>query len=273
MKILLMYFSATENTAKMAKVVKEGFMELGAEVDEYDITSHSDRQAEIDLKQYQAMVLGAPIHSRRAPKVVREWLRTLDGKGKKCSMFFTYGGFGAHPAHYSTRQILEEQGFAVVSSAEFLGKHTFNLGGWKALADRPDASDFHVAKEYVTKTHKRFTGEDTNTLGELEKTEHGEEQLDVFETFRFRVLTKLPTRDGEDCSMCMLCEESCPVGAMDAEAGQAEEGKCIACLRCVADCPDDALVINDMSDIWQLKLGKENATVESLNSKKSRIYL
>jgi hypothetical protein len=41
----------------------------------------------------------------------------------------------------------------------------------------------------------------------------------------------------------------------------------------VADCPDDALVVNDMSDIWQLKLGKENATAESLNSKKSRIYL
>jgi hypothetical protein len=130
-------------------------MELGVEVDKHDITSYSDRQAEIDLKQYQAMVLGVPVHSRRAPRVVREWLRTLDGKGKKCSMFFTYGGFGVHPAPYSTRQILEEQGFAVVSSAEFLGKHTFNLGGWKALADRPDASDFHVAKEYVTKTHKR----------------------------------------------------------------------------------------------------------------------
>jgi ferredoxin len=273
MKILLIYFSATGNTANMVKVAKERFMELGVEVDEHDITSYSARQAEIDLRQYQAMVLGVPIHSHRAPRVVREWLRTLDGNGKKCSMFFTYGGFGVHPAHYSTRQILEEQGFVVVSSAEFLGKHTFNLGGWKALADRPDASDFHVAKEYVTKTHKRFTGEDTNTLGELERTELGEEQLDVLETYRFRALTKLPTRDGEDCSMCMICEESCPTEAMNAESGQAEKKKCIACLRCVANCPDDALVINDMSGIWQFKLGMENATAESLNSKRSKIYL
>jgi hypothetical protein len=46
-------------------------------------------------------------------------------------MFFTYGGFGVHPTHYSTRQILKEQNFIVVSSAEFLGAHTFNLGGWR----------------------------------------------------------------------------------------------------------------------------------------------
>ena len=39
MKVLVVYFSATGNTAKMAKVIKESFIELGVEVDEYDITS------------------------------------------------------------------------------------------------------------------------------------------------------------------------------------------------------------------------------------------
>jgi menaquinone-dependent protoporphyrinogen IX oxidase len=129
MKVLITYFSATGNTAKIAKVIEEKFKEKGASVTMADITSLRVRQRKIDFEPYQAVVFGAPIHARRAPRVFRDWLKTLDGQGKKSSMFFTYGGFGVHPTHYSTREILKEQNFIVVSSAEFLGAHTFNIGG------------------------------------------------------------------------------------------------------------------------------------------------
>jgi ferredoxin len=203
---------------------------------------------------------------------MREWLRTLDSQGKKCSMFFTYGGFGTHPAHYSAQQILKEQHFHVVSSAEFLSTHTFNLGGWKAMVGRPDERDFTVAKEYVELTYRRFTDEDESFLGELEKTKHSEEVLDAAEASRFKKVTQLPTRGGVECSMCYTCEESCPTGAMEAELGEADKGKCIACLACVANCPDSALAINDMSKSWSSKLEKENTTEEDLQGKKSIIY-
>jgi ferredoxin/flavodoxin len=273
MKALLCYFSATGNTAKMARVIGEEFKQLGAEVEERDITPLSERSKKIDLEPYQALLIGAPIFSWRAPRVVREWLRTLDGGGKKCSMFFTYGGFQVPPTHASTKQILEEQGFVVVSSAEFLGAHTFNLGGWRAVVGRPDETDFEVAREYARATHKRFTGEDSGTLGEMEKTLHTEEQLDDIETFRFNILTQLPTRQGEECILCMVCEEECPTGAMNAETGEAEAGKCIGCLACVAKCPEDALKINDMSDKWAFKLEMEKLTEEEIGQKKSKIYL
>jgi ferredoxin len=204
---------------------------------------------------------------------MRDWLRTLDGQGKKCSMYFTYGGFGVHPAHYSTREILIEQNFIVVSSAEFLGVHTFNLGGWRALGDRPNESDFVVASDYVELTHKRFTGEDDRILGELEKTEYTEEQLNsAEEKVRFKVITQLPTRGGKECSMCLNCEELCPTGAMEAESGEADKEKCIACLACVSNCPEKALKINDTSKSWSHKLDMEKVTEESLMELKSKIY-
>ncbi len=273
MKILIPFFSATGNTAKITKVIQESFNRLGAKADDLDITSYSSRQSALDLKSYDAVVFGAPIFSNRAPRIVREWLMTLDGNGKKCSTFFTYGGFTVHPTHYSTKEILQKQNFVLVSSAEFLGKHTFNLGGWKAIPDRPDKSDFDVARQFVTETYKRFTGEDKNILGELEKTTHTEEELDSFESFRFKAVTQLPTREGKDCSMCMICEELCPTEAMKAEAGEAQAGKCIACLRCVYNCPDEALKINDFSHIWPMKLKMENETEETIRNKKSKIYL
>jgi len=272
MQVLILYFSATGNTAKIAKVIEEKFKEEGVRVTMSDITPLGDRQRKIDFEPYQAVVFGAPVHTRRAPRIMREWLRTLNGQGKKCSMFFTYGGFGTHPAHYSTRQILEEQNFRVVSSAEFLAAHAFNLGGWKAMEGRPDEHDLDVAKEYVKITYKRFTNEDESPLDELEKTEYPEELLDAAEAFRFKTISQLPTRGGTECSMCLVCEESCPNEAIDAESGEVDKGKCIACLACVANCPEHILTINDTSKSWSHKLEEEHATEESLKEQKSKIY-
>jgi len=273
MKVLILYFSATGNTAKMAKVIEEKFKDEGVMVTMSEITPLAERQRKINFEPYQAVVFGAPVHSRRAPRIMRDWLKTLDGKGKRCSMFFTYGGFGVHPAHHSTREILKEQNFIVVSSAEFLGAHTFNLGGWRALGDRPNKSDFEVARDYVERTHKRFAGEDDRILGELEKTEYTEEQLDsAEEKARFKVITQLPTRGGKECSMCLNCEELCPTGAMEAESGEADKEKCIACLACVSSCPEQALKINDTSKSWSIKLDMEKVTEESIKEQKSKIY-
>jgi len=272
MHVLIMYFSATGNTAKIADVIAEEFKQKGVTVTMSDITPFGARQSKIDFEPYDAVVFGAPIHVCRAPRVVRDWLRTLDGQGKKCSLFFTYGGFGVHPTHHSTREIVREQNFIVVSSAEFLGAHTYNLGGWKAVGDRPNELDFAVAKEYVELTCKRFTGEDDGILGELEKTEYTEEQLDSAETSRFKILTQLPSRGGEECSLCMACEESCPTAAMDAESGEADVEKCIACLACVSNCPEQALKINDMTNSWLHRLAMENTTEESIGEKRSKVY-
>ena len=246
MNVLILYFSATGNTAKMAKVIAERFAEVGGKVTMANLTSY---------------------------EVVREWLRTLNGQGKKCSMFFTYGGFGVHPTHYSTRQILEEQHFRVVSSAEFLSAHTFNLGGWKAMEGRPDERDFDVAKEYVERTYARFINEDENLLGELEKTEYPEELLDAAEASRFKVLTLLPTRGGQECGMCMECEELCPTEAIKAESGEADRGKCIVCLACVANCPEQVLEINDTSKSWPSKLKMENTGIQMKTMKIANILI
>jgi len=273
MKILLAQFSATGNTAAVAEVIADALTDLGAEVTRKEVTSYEDRQERIDLELYQAFVFGAPVYAMRAPRVMSDWWATLDGRGRKCAAFFTYGGFRSYPAHYYAKKNLEESGFTLVSSAEFPAKHSFNLGGWSAMESRPDGSDFDAAREYARKILARFTGEDPDRLGALEEPEFSGEQLDGFENHRFKTVTRLPNRGGEECGLCMLCEEQCPTGAMDSEIGEADKEACIVCLRCVAHCPEEALHINDLSVSWQMKLQKEGTTAEEVNSKKSRMYL
>lgn len=268
----LLYFSVTGNTEKIGNVIGNRLKELGCTVDMIDITPLSSRKGGFDCRPYDALILGAPVHSWRIPRVVREWIPNLFGDGKKCAIFLTYGGFQIHPAHYTTCQFLQKQGFSVVSSAEFLAFHTFNIGGWKAMVGRPDESDVAVAREYADIIHARFSGKDPDLVGELEKTSHPEELLDQIEGFRFRILTQVPTRNGADCCMCRECEEFCPTGAIDATTGETDPSRCIACLGCVLRCPEGVLMINDMTPSWEFKLKGEHITEEEMKGKKSRIY-
>ncbi len=273
MKILMVYFSATGNTSRVAEKIRGTLVRLGVVVDVLDITSQSDREKQIDLEPYQAFIFGAPVHSNRAPRLFREWLLTLDGQGRMCSTFFTYGGFKIHPSHYSTGKILKSRDFDLVSSSEFLAAHTFNLAGWNAMAKRPDQNDLKVAEEYAEKTLRRFTGEDQGRPDEFEKTQFGEKELDAFELSRYKLVRQLPTRGGKECSMCMICEELCPTSAMDAKTGEADRDRCIICLRCLMNCPEDALNINELVSAWPRKLKIENETEQTLEGKISKIYL
>lgn len=270
-KIMMAFFSATGNTKKLANVIKKELHNLNASVTTFDITSYSSRKENISISEYDAVIFGFPIYSMRAPRVCREWLKKFDGEGKKCSVFFTYGGFGKDPAHYYIKELLEKQNFTLVSTAEFLGEHTFNHSGWKAAKERPNQSDFEVAKEYTIKTIRRFTGEDLNELSKFSKPMFTSDQLDQAEKYRFHLITKLPTRDSKSCSMCELCEKLCPTNAMDAIAGIADKNSCIACFRCIENCPDGVLHTNDISRTWTKKLEFHKTSKEEIDSLESKI--
>jgi ferredoxin len=272
MKIALVFFSPTGSTALVAEHIRDYLLDCRAVPTLIDITPMAYRGESLDMAPYDALILGVPVHSWRAPRVVRNWISGLCGDGKPCSTFFTYGGFQIHPAHHSTRTLLENAGFRLVSSAEFPASHTFNLGGWKAMENRPDESDFAVAKEYAEKTSCRFSGEDRNLPGPFEPTTHTEAFLDEIEMFRFRILSSLPARKAKSCSLCGICQEICPTGAFDAQRGAASADMCIACLGCLLRCPEQAITIPDLSESFAFKLKAEGMTIDQMQTKESRIY-
>lgn len=273
MKIMMAFFSATGNTKKIAKEIQKKFNDLNVSITILDITSNSSREEEISISQYDAFIFGFPIYSMRAPRVCREWLQKLDGEGKKCSVFFTYGGFGKDPAHFYIKELLDDQNFKLVSTAEFLGAHTFNSSGWKAAEQRPNQSDFKLAEEYTIRTIEKFTGKNLKELSEFKKPMFSSSQLDQAEKYRFNLITQLPTRDSKSCSMCRLCETLCPTNAMDAVKGVADLDSCIACFRCIVNCPDEVLHTNDISNSWLKKLELHKITKEEIDNLESKIYL
>jgi ferredoxin len=273
MNVLLVYFSATGNTARIASAIQDTLCELGADVDVKDITAYPARRQSLDVDAHDAVIFGFPVHALQAPRLVREYLIAQQGHGKKCATFFTYGGFRIHPAHHTTHRLLKAAGFHPVSSAEFLAAHSFNHGGWRALPDRPNQDDLDVARRFARRTLQRFSGDDDGRVEDLDTAGLDQPTLDLFEHGRFKTIPEPPSRRGADCSMCMACEDLCPSQAMDAVEGRSDPQRCILCLRCMAVCPDQALKINDLSASWAAKLEQERETSDSLKRKKSRIYL
>ena len=270
MTIAIIYFSPTGSTARIAKEVSKSLKELEIDVEELDITSYSDRQKKIDFKSYDFIFFGFPIYVHRVPSVIREWFLTLDGNGKKCSTFFTYGGITTGIVHFDTIKRLKEQKFQPISSAEFVAKHTFNIGGWTLLEDRPNEKDLLVAKEYAARTYEMFQKSLDSNL-EFEDPQTTEKQLKRLDRATRGV--QLPSRNGQECSMCLDCEMRCPSNAMNAQIGEADGNRCIKCLRCVDSCPDGAIKVNDLKPAYVLSVEEGPQPLSEIESKESKYYV
>jgi len=276
MNIKIIYFSATGNTAKIADAISETLEAYeNISVEKLNITSFSSRENNPSLDKYDGIFFGFPIYALRAPKMLREWIKTLKGNNQKVSAFFTYGGVTVGIAHHNIKKILEDKNFQVVSTGEFLGKHTSNLAGWNLMNDRPNQEDLDIAKEYAEKTLMRFMGKDVGIVN-FDNPEMTEKQVDRIEDSSNKRRIP-PSRQGTDCSMlckmCKTCEEDCPTNAMNAESGEADPERCIGCLRCINNCPDKALKIADRKKMYGVIAKALNLSEEVLANRKSKYFL
>jgi ferredoxin/flavodoxin len=273
LNIAVIYFSATNVTATYAKTIQKKIEELHARADLINITSFESRHRGLEMDVYDGVIFGFPVYADLAPSVVNDWLATLDGKGKKCAMFFTYGGRTTGYAHFHTMQLLSKANFHVEFSAEFPGPHTYNIAGWTALTDRPSDDDLLVARNFSQLAVERFAVIETSSF-KLQKP------FGYIQAIGFRINVPIktergwtnPTRMGDVCDHCLLCETECPVNAFDAETGLSDYETCISCMHCVYICPNHAIRADEgMKGAYQNFLADFHLTQEMMSAKKSHL--
>ena len=95
-KVLVLYYSRTGNTEKMAKAVAEGSQSNGVEV---ELNYHVDAES---LSSYDAILVGAPTYNHNMPVDFKNLLEEaavagISLKGKLGAAFGSYGWSGEAP--------------------------------------------------------------------------------------------------------------------------------------------------------------------------------
>jgi flavodoxin/ferredoxin len=268
MKIGIFYFSATGVTEIISNHIKEELIKEGNSVESYNIITIDQRQNKFNFLEFDGCIFGFPVFGGRAPSVAEEWITTLDGGNQTCTMFFTYGARDLEWAHQTTYFLLSKANFKVALSAEFIGRHSFNVGeGFSLAEDRPNKSDFDVATDFAILSLERFQNK-------------WEFSIDIssftYEPVKVREKTGdlakfYPSRYNENCIMCNLCEDECPVNAFDAISGETDRKLCITCMHCIIICPDHVLKIGEVSEIFINFMHRTKLTKNIVDNKQSKI--
>jgi ferredoxin/flavodoxin len=273
LKIALIYFSATNVTQAYAQVIRDSLAAQGCAAQLFNVTAYASRQEKLPIGDFDGFIFGFPVFGDFAPSVINAWLPTLEGQGKKCAQFFTYGARTTGYAHFHTHMLLEQAGFQVLFSAEFLGRHSFNVAGWRILPDRPHAQDFAVAREYAALAIERFS-QDAPPAFRLQKPFAYNQIMAWRENKPKRTERSWanPVRTAETCGLCRDCERECPTRAFNADTGLSDPENCIECMHCVYICPEKVIQVDErMKDAYAGFLTDWHLTEEMMNAKRSRI--
>ena len=272
-KIALVYFSGTNVTHEYAEVMQTALTEFGAQVTMFNLTPYASRQKEFPAAKFDGIIFGFPVYGDFIPSPMQDWLKTLHAEGKRCAQFFTYGARTSGYAHFHTQQLLEQAGFDVMLSAEFLGRHTYNVAGWTVIPQRPDETDFFIAREFTSLALERFTAENPPHFHLQKPFGYGQRMaaLEKRQKPSERGWTH-PVREG-DCRMCRICEDECPTQAFDADSGLSDFTTCIACMHCLYICPDKVIKIDErMGGTYENFKADWHLTDELMEAKRSKIF-
>jgi flavodoxin/Pyruvate/2-oxoacid:ferredoxin oxidoreductase delta subunit len=267
MKIGIFYFSATGITELIAKHITAVLEKENHSVQSKNFLTPHNRLNTIDFLEYDFIFFGFPVFGGRPPSIAEDWMTNIDGKNKKCSMFFTYGARDLEWAHQITYYLLTQSNFQIVLSAEFIGRHSFNLAGWSLAEDRPNKEDLAVATKFALDSLSRFQN---NSQFEIDLS-HFSYKPKIQKIIRGEWAKFYPFRESEECSLCNLCENQCPTGAFSAKTGTVNKQLCIHCMHCLSICPDKVIKTGDVSAIFSQFRRRLGLTKDFVDHKVSKI--
>ena len=124
MKTLLVYFSGTGNTTRIAELYKTEFIKAGSEVDTVELPT--DKLP--DVSEYDYIGIGYPIHGFNAPKIILSLCKTFPKRNKKTDgvknvFVFKTSGEPVRMSDVSSlkmRKILKRRGYNVTNEYQYI---------------------------------------------------------------------------------------------------------------------------------------------------------
>ena len=251
MKVLVIYFSQSGNTKKIAHAIAEGAREA-AEVVDVKALKHVTYDM---LEDYDLIGLGSPIWKADPPNIRRFYNNAPDQKGKHIFSFATHGTM---PGFYFPVVLpnLKKAGFTVIGSRRWYGNVVMpGMPEPYYTAGHPDEQDCREAREFgkemVLRSQRIYAGE-TDLIPPMPKNDINPDQAVAIVNMLLEYGNPQGkiVRDPEKCiyPKCSRCMEYCTMDYIDLTCTPQKfgsEGHCCddnhECAWCFMICPTGAI--------------------------------
>lgn len=222
-------FSPTGGTKKVADLLVR---ECGIESIEIDLTDATVEFERISMEKDEVALIAVPSYGGRVPGLAAKRLSQIQGNGAKCVLVCVYGNRAYEDTLTELLDLVKACGFKIIAAVAAVAEHSIIH---QYAAGRPDSLDEEELKEFAKRIRK--------------KIQEDKEEMDVEvpgnRPYKESKPVPMIPKAGEDCEECGICAKQCPAQAISfAHLKDADEEKCISCMRCVAVCPAGARKIN-----------------------------
>jgi ferredoxin/flavodoxin len=243
MDVLLICFSQTGNTRKIADAMAEAFRELGCLVRMIPLSEAIPE----DVAKVDLLGIGTPCFSSQSPTPIKEFLRTLPSLDGQRSFVFATSSGAPGRVLYDMASLLRRKGAQVLGG--FLARGEVHhpapyMTG--QFPGRPTEEDLIRARQFAISVAEHDSmnrdGLPLNKWPNALKPGLGFYDLMgvTLSDKMLRLMMPEPKPDPVKCDQCQWCVDECPMGNIRLLSAPILGDRCIRCYHCLNGCPQKA---------------------------------
>jgi flavodoxin/ferredoxin len=284
LKTLIIYYSFSGNTKKIAHAINEGISQFTEKSDIFAIKGSSGIPGMKldDLLKYDIIGFGSPVWSHSPTPNMMSFIENLPSlKGKYTFFFILHGVLPSGAVRWMVKA-LKSRGSIVIGWQDWYGSaYTADIYKPYHTDGHPDDIDILEANKFgreMLERSRRINAGEIKLIPVLPPRKEYEKLYGRKPAFKapfkrkgFKVrpffLSHEIKINNEKCTKCKLCVDNCPTGSIDLSADvPIDRNTCVACWICEQICPLGAVEI-DLD-----KVVKEREASSGNNWKKNNFF-
>jgi Fe-S-cluster-containing hydrogenase components 2 len=239
-KVSAMYFSGTGTTKKVVSSIADTLyakFRTDTSIQTIDFTLPNARQETVSFTEEQVVIIGIPVYRGRVPKVLLQYLNSMNGNGASAIAVVVYGNRDYDDALAELTDILASRAFKIIAGGAFIGEHSFSQ---KLAQNRPDEKDMIIVEEFANKVVAKLLSKESSVPIVVKGNR-------PYRTLTLKNANGKPTdleeaipKTANSCIDCKACAKKCPMESISEEDVKKVTGICIKCGACVKNCPMQA---------------------------------
>lgn len=240
MDVVLITFSQTGNTRKIAEAMIEAFREAGHLARTIPLKEAiPDETAKVDL-----LGVGTPCYSSQSPIPIKKFLRTLPSLNGQIAFVFATSSGAPGRVLYDLASLLRGRGAEVLGGFLARGEvHHPAPHMTGQFMGRPNEEDFDRARQFAIAVEEHMSMKRNRPL-ENSRPDAMKPGLGFYDLMGLALSDKMlrlmmpePKPDPVKCDQCQWCVVECPMGNIRLLSAPILGDRCIRCYHCLNGCP------------------------------------